>query len=367
MIFAFKTQSKRRKTKAQAMVEFALVLPILLMLVYGMIEVGRLIFTYAIVATASREAVRYGSATGVNMAGTTLRYQDCAGITAAAQNVDFFDSFQDAEVDITFHHGPNQAAFASCPPVEVKTGDRIEVEVSADYSPIVPLIPIDPFTITSRSARTILLEIRILSTTTALAPPAANYPAQRTPTPTPSNTPTQTFTPTDTPTPTETSMYSPTPSDTPTPSLTPSITNTPTPITPTYTLSPTSTPTPSATPFPCTIYHSGAIGDGSTANWTVYNQVGSSIKIASITVIWTAPPTNIKLNTVTMNGATIYSGNGNAGITLPGGPWTLVPGANPFNFVWNISAVGISVQVTFVDTYNCGFTLNSSNPSQTLP
>ena len=53
-----------KKNKAQAMVEFALVLPILLMLLYGILEAGRLLFIYSTIVTASRQAVRYGSATG---------------------------------------------------------------------------------------------------------------------------------------------------------------------------------------------------------------------------------------------------------------------------------------------------------------
>ena len=48
--------------KAQGMVEFALVLPILLLLVLGIIEAGRLLFYYGVVTNASREAARFGSA-----------------------------------------------------------------------------------------------------------------------------------------------------------------------------------------------------------------------------------------------------------------------------------------------------------------
>ena len=36
----------RSKNKAQAMVEFAIALPILLMLLYGILEAGRLLFLY---------------------------------------------------------------------------------------------------------------------------------------------------------------------------------------------------------------------------------------------------------------------------------------------------------------------------------
>ena len=58
------------KERAQGLVEFALVLPILLVLMMGLIEFGRLLFIYSAAATASREAVRYGSAAGENPGGT---------------------------------------------------------------------------------------------------------------------------------------------------------------------------------------------------------------------------------------------------------------------------------------------------------
>ena len=60
MKFRFQNQRTAGK-RAQAIVEFAIVLPILLMLLVGIFEVGRLIFMYAAVTNASREAARYGS------------------------------------------------------------------------------------------------------------------------------------------------------------------------------------------------------------------------------------------------------------------------------------------------------------------
>ena len=52
--------SKSVHRNAQGMAEFALVMPVLLLVVYGLFEVGRLVFIYSNVITAAREAVRYG-------------------------------------------------------------------------------------------------------------------------------------------------------------------------------------------------------------------------------------------------------------------------------------------------------------------
>jgi Flp pilus assembly protein TadG len=158
-----------RRTHAQSMVEFALVLPILLMIIYGLLEVGRAIFIYSIVTSASRDAVRYGSATGLNVTGGVEYYKDCAGIKAAAQNVDFLSVIDDANINISYDHGPDTSIFSGCPPASVATGDRITASVCADFQLIAMNVPLsttlcsqDPMEgIRSTSSRTIINVISI--------------------------------------------------------------------------------------------------------------------------------------------------------------------------------------------------------------
>src|SRR5512147_2832453 len=74
----------RRKTlreRAQGMVEFALVLPLLLLLIFGVIELGRMFVIYSSVNSASREAARYGAASGLS-GNNVIYYNDCAGMLA---------------------------------------------------------------------------------------------------------------------------------------------------------------------------------------------------------------------------------------------------------------------------------------------
>src|ERR1041385_6129094 len=98
-----------QKAKAQAMVEFAIVLPLLLVLLYGVLEAGRLLFMYSTIVTATRQAVRYGSATGTASDytseggpnnSTVPRYQDCYGIRRAANKVDYLNAFDHTGSDI---------------------------------------------------------------------------------------------------------------------------------------------------------------------------------------------------------------------------------------------------------------------------
>ena len=158
-----KLKGFKEHSRAQTMVEFALVLPILLMLIFGLLEVGRLIFVYSTIVSASREGARYGTASGLN--GGVPRYQDCAGIRAAAQKVDFLNSFTDADITITYDKGGGITN--TCPgvpsPEQVDTPplSRIRVQVSALYTPLAGIVPINSFTITSSNARTIIGKVII--------------------------------------------------------------------------------------------------------------------------------------------------------------------------------------------------------------
>ena len=138
------TSSKRNLlTNAQGMVEFGLVMPVLLLVIYGMFEVGRVMFMYSIVATATREALRYGSSAGLNFVGGPVRYQDCDGIRSAAQDVDFLNVIEDSAIVVTYDHGPGTETFAVCPPTamqQLETGDRVVIQVSANFIPIIPII-----------------------------------------------------------------------------------------------------------------------------------------------------------------------------------------------------------------------------------
>src|SRR5512140_3035262 len=91
------SQKPKTKTTAQAMVEFALALPILLLVIYGLLETGRLLFMYASVVTAARQAARYGSATGDNGSGTRY-YNDCSGIMTAARRLEFIQRFNNITI-----------------------------------------------------------------------------------------------------------------------------------------------------------------------------------------------------------------------------------------------------------------------------
>ena len=55
-----------RSKKAQAMVEFALIIPILLLVIVGLIEYGRLFYAWLIVENSTRFGIRYATAGSYN-------------------------------------------------------------------------------------------------------------------------------------------------------------------------------------------------------------------------------------------------------------------------------------------------------------
>jgi uncharacterized repeat protein (TIGR01451 family) len=171
---------KKQKIKAQAMVEFALVLPILLLILFGMMETGRLLFIYASTVSAARQAARYASATGINPVNSKPYYKDCAGIQSAADRLSFLVNFTSVEVgydggpinasggvntaDTSYRPYVNATASTCGSTIIADNGDRVTVRVTAQWEPLVPLVPLRPFVITSTSERTILASVGVAVT-----------------------------------------------------------------------------------------------------------------------------------------------------------------------------------------------------------
>ena len=348
------------KSPAQAMVEFAIALPILLMLLYGILEAGRLLFIYSTVVTASRQAVRYGSATGVGTGGV-LRYKDCAGIRAAAQRADFLNSFDDSDIFIYHDDGPdpsnpsvglNKTPYCDGPVdttgFNPTNSNRLVVEIEGDFFPLVPsLVPFierstangDP--IEGKSARSILVSIAIEVT----APPSTWQPSTATHTPSPSPTPSPTPTNTPTRTPTPTTVFTNTPSITPSSTLVPTNTLVPTATTiPTITLTPTTIPTGVSG---CNAMSHGTIQmSGNTMTLSITNPVPSPIQIQDIFVVWnhdkghkigsdkTLQLTSISVGSQSWSGSPLPSDGPSVTIT-PSSPLYIPSGASTLTFTFH--------------------------------
>jgi len=354
LIKRFFNGNKLFTNRAQALVEFALALPILMALLVGILEVGRMVFIYSAVNNASREAARYGSAVGLNDSGSSPKYQDCDGIRSIAKRSAYFMNLADADITISYDHGPSSTTpFDFCPvgtsadpSIEVNTltdPDRVVVTVTSTYSPMVTLLPIGSRPITSSSARSILgiLDMNsgssVVPTTGSLNTATATVPSTAIPTDTstaiatvPSNTPTATEIGGDLIT------FTALPSSTPT--LTPTNTSTPTlTFTPSFTPTMTFTPTNTSTPVPgCGNITTGAIttaNNSSNMTMTITNP-HASVTISTVQVTWNSTTgasgnKTLTLQSITL-GTTFWSGSSTAGTGLTITPSTnvTIPGNN---------------------------------------
>jgi len=352
-----------RKNKAQAMVEFAIALPILLMLLYGILEAGRLLFLYSTIVTASRQAVRYGSTTGQGIS-TGPRYQDCAGIRLAAQKVDFLNAFDDTDIHIYHDKGPNPPSPVGLSETEYCLGgvavdptsfnptsnnQRIVVRIDGDFLPIIPkLVPfisrsssdIPPDPIVGKSARTVIVAISIQVT----IPPPTLPPTTPTFTSSPTLQPSDTATTTPSNTPSPTLQFTLTPSFTPTITLSPTIT-----LTPTITNTPTSTLSPTAIPTGVTgcnsITHGAISRSGNSMTLTINSPVTTPVTIQDVFVVWNndkghlaGSDKTLRLQSVSLGGQ-FWSGNSSAAsITIIPSPSASIPnGTSTITFTFHQS------------------------------
>ncbi len=161
----------RTQPSGQGMVEFALILPMLLVVMIGIIELGRLLVTYSSVAAASREAARYASAAGDSSSGVPY-YLDYSGIQDAARRIAIFTG---GDVKVEYDEGPgtgtdqctdtpNCPCFRSIVPSsasDIELGDRVTVRVRTDYEPLFGITSLSGFAICSSTSRTILKAVSI--------------------------------------------------------------------------------------------------------------------------------------------------------------------------------------------------------------
>lgn len=72
--------------RGAAATEFALILPMMLILAFSVYEAGRVFWSYNIVQAATRDAARYGARLDITCAGSTGTFNDSAS-TTAVQNL----------------------------------------------------------------------------------------------------------------------------------------------------------------------------------------------------------------------------------------------------------------------------------------
>ena len=114
------------RQRGQALVEFALVLPIFVLLLFGLFDVGRLVYVDNAVAQAAREGARYGSVQ--NRSGTPAGRTDIQ-----AHTLGIMTAVPDATVTVDCERGGT--VVTTC-----HTNDVLVVTVSSPVGMVTPVI-----------------------------------------------------------------------------------------------------------------------------------------------------------------------------------------------------------------------------------
>lgn len=203
----------KRGSRGQGLVEFALILPLLLLIVMALIDFGRALFIYANFFNSARDGGRVGAVNPLNLQAVHDRVRD--GIYLVDRN--------EPDVWVWYDRGPDTEPFYN--PAAVRVGDRVVIRVIYDLPMITPLIAVftQSMRIDVQAARTIVTlgeaglpggpPPPIPPTPIASLPPTAVPPPTYTATPTPIGGPS--------PSPTPPPWYTATPRPTRTPTPTP--------------------------------------------------------------------------------------------------------------------------------------------------
>lgn len=141
------TPRRRARERAQALVEFALVIPLLLLLIFGIVDAGRLVYAYNTVANSARNGARVAivnqSTSGTNTCDTreaTAYATGCAILSGIGLGL--------TELDVTVEYrDPTDTSPCAVPLI----GCLAVVEVTGRFQPLTPVIGqlIGPVTLTS--------------------------------------------------------------------------------------------------------------------------------------------------------------------------------------------------------------------------
>jgi Flp pilus assembly protein TadG len=142
--------SQSARGRGQALVEFALVLPILLLLIFGIIDAGRLIYAYNTVSNSARNAARV-AIVNQSTAGTDTcdTLSATAWSTGCAIQSGVGLGITPTDVNVVYRDPTDTAACPSPPTI----GCLAVVKVTGRFQPLTPVIGqlIGPIALTSTS------------------------------------------------------------------------------------------------------------------------------------------------------------------------------------------------------------------------
>ncbi len=138
------------RAQGQSLAEIALVLPVLLLVLLGAIDLGRLYYANETITNASREGARLGIAKPAQTSEQITAIKTRVIAEAAGSRI----TLQPADISIDCApYGSTAFSASYCPSADIKPGDQIRVRVSVQFTILTtsllgrPTIPLSKFTI----------------------------------------------------------------------------------------------------------------------------------------------------------------------------------------------------------------------------
>jgi hypothetical protein len=131
----YRIRRRKHRSRGQSLVEFALILPILAFLIFGLLDLGRAVYVYNTLANAARAGARVAAVNqNANINGTCDPMKPTTwSVVVCILNEGVSIPIQPSQIDITYVGG-------SCATHQLEPPCIARITVFQDYTPFTPLI-----------------------------------------------------------------------------------------------------------------------------------------------------------------------------------------------------------------------------------
>lgn len=127
-------RDRRGRSRGQGLVEFAIVLPVIMLVIMGLLDLGRAIYTYNTLAQASRQAARVAIVDQTSDVITDQAIDSAATLGLAASNVDVCFKTEDTSATDC------STSDDDCPQADRVIGCLAVVKTHVSYAPFTPVV-----------------------------------------------------------------------------------------------------------------------------------------------------------------------------------------------------------------------------------
>jgi Flp pilus assembly protein TadG len=129
---------RTRAEAGQTLAEFALVLPVVALVIFGLVDMARAMQSYVTIQEAARDGARYAVTGRIDCTGPAIQTRETCIEQAV---IDRTDHLNNADTITTTFRSWDYPSYAD-PAAESDAGeqcDAVEVQVDYDYEPITPI------------------------------------------------------------------------------------------------------------------------------------------------------------------------------------------------------------------------------------